>query len=148
MASAAELARGITIKTKMLQRLHKEYNYYQAEAEKEHSRVEAMKSAGADTHDLRQAVRASAAGVPRGGGLACCAVLRAAVCGGGHVQASNPHHALTTCLHCTSTFTTGKRAVRVCDDGARHAAAAGDGAVGAAGVRGERATGGWLGWVV
>ena len=92
MASAAELARGITIKTKMLQRLHKEYSYYQAEAEKEHSRVEAMKSAGADAHDLRQAVR----GCERTEGCVvcarwwqlavCCAALRCARRGG---KASN-----------------------------------------------------------
>lgn len=44
------------IKTSTLNRLHKEYKYYQHEAEKEHARVESMKAAGADAHDLKQAV--------------------------------------------------------------------------------------------
>lgn len=56
MASTADLTRSLSIKTKMLQRLHKEYKYYQQEAEKEHTRVEGLKTAGADEHDLRQAV--------------------------------------------------------------------------------------------
>jgi len=57
MASSAEIVRGMKIKTSALNRLHKEYKYYQQEAEKEHARVEAMKAAGADAHDLKQAVR-------------------------------------------------------------------------------------------
>jgi hypothetical protein len=57
MASAAEVVRSMKIKTSTLNRLHKEYSYYQQEAEKEHGRVEAMKTAGADAHDLKQAVR-------------------------------------------------------------------------------------------
>lgn len=48
--------RSMKIKTSTLTRLHKEYKYYQAEAEKEHARVEAMKTAGSDAHDLKQAV--------------------------------------------------------------------------------------------
>lgn len=55
MASSAEIVRGMKIKTSALNRLHKEYKYYQQEAEKEHARVEAMKAAGADAHDLKQA---------------------------------------------------------------------------------------------
>jgi hypothetical protein len=56
MASTAEIVRSMKIKTSTLNRLHKEYKYYQQEAEKEHARVEAMKAAGADAHDLKQAV--------------------------------------------------------------------------------------------
>jgi hypothetical protein len=56
MASSAEIVRSMKIKTSTLNRLHKEYKYYQQEAEKEHARVEAMKAAGADAHDLKQAV--------------------------------------------------------------------------------------------
>jgi hypothetical protein len=78
MASAGELTRSLTIKTKMLQRLLKEYAYYQQEADKEHARVEGMKGAGADAHDLRQAVRRvlllCRGGVPR------CHALAAAGC--------------------------------------------------------------------
>jgi hypothetical protein len=44
------------IKTSTLKRIHKEYVYYQKETEKEQTRVESMKAAGADPHDLRQAV--------------------------------------------------------------------------------------------
>jgi predicted transcriptional regulator len=53
---SAEVVRNIKIKTNTLKRIHKEYNYYQQEAGKEHARVEAMKAAAADPHDLRQAV--------------------------------------------------------------------------------------------
>lgn len=54
--SSAEVVRSLKIKTATLRRIHKELSYYQAEAEKEHVRVEAMKAAAADAHDLRQAV--------------------------------------------------------------------------------------------
>lgn len=57
MASSADIVRSLKIKTSTLTRIHKEYKYYQQEAEKEHARVEAMKAAGADAHDLKQAVR-------------------------------------------------------------------------------------------
>ena len=57
MSSAGEIVRSMKIKTSTLNRLHKEYKYYQQEADKEHARVEAMKAAGADAHDLKQAVR-------------------------------------------------------------------------------------------
>jgi hypothetical protein len=56
MASSADVVRNMKIKTSTLNRLHKEYKYYQQEAEKEHARVESMKAAGADAHDLKQAV--------------------------------------------------------------------------------------------
>lgn len=56
MASSAEIVRSLKIKTSTLNRIQKEYKYYQQEAEKEHARVEAMKAAGEDAHDLKQAV--------------------------------------------------------------------------------------------
>jgi hypothetical protein len=55
--SSAEIVRNMKIKTSTLKRIHKEYVYYQKETEKEQTRVESMKAAGADPHDLRQAVR-------------------------------------------------------------------------------------------
>jgi hypothetical protein len=60
MASSADVVRSMKIKTSTLNRLHKEYKYYQQEAEKEHARVESMKAAGADAHDLKQAVCSAA----------------------------------------------------------------------------------------
>jgi hypothetical protein len=54
--SSAEIVRNMKIKTSTLKRIHKEYVYYQKETEKEQTRVESMKAAGADPHDLRQAV--------------------------------------------------------------------------------------------
>jgi hypothetical protein len=57
--SSAEVVRSMKIKTSTLKRIHKEYVYYQKETEKEQTRVENMKqAAGADAHDLRQAVSA------------------------------------------------------------------------------------------
>ncbi|WIA33399.1 hypothetical protein OEZ86_006533 [Tetradesmus obliquus] len=53
--SSAEIVRNMKIKTSTLKRIHKEYVYYQKETEKEQTRVESMKAAGADPHDLRQA---------------------------------------------------------------------------------------------
>jgi tubulin-specific chaperone A len=54
--STAEIVRQLQIKTKALDRLHKELQYYIKEKEKEHVRVERMKAENADPHDLKQAV--------------------------------------------------------------------------------------------
>lgn len=59
------------VKTGTLNRIHKEYKYYQQEADKEHARVEAMKAAGADAHDLKQAVRGTFGLTKYITGLAC-----------------------------------------------------------------------------
>jgi len=54
--STAEIVRQLQIKTKALDRLHKELQYYMKEKAKEHVRVESMKAENADAHDLKQAV--------------------------------------------------------------------------------------------
>lgn len=54
--SSADIVRSMKIKTSTLNRIHKEYVYYQQETDKEKQRVEKMKTDNADSHDLRQAV--------------------------------------------------------------------------------------------
>eukprot|EP00878_Enallax_costatus_P003532 GHUV01003746.1.p3 GENE.GHUV01003746.1~~GHUV01003746.1.p3 ORF type:complete len:112 (+),score=34.69 GHUV01003746.1:228-563(+) len=53
--SSAEIARSMKIKTSTLNRIHKEYVYYQKEADKEKERAERLKAENAEPHDLRQA---------------------------------------------------------------------------------------------
>jgi Tubulin binding cofactor A len=65
MASTAtdDVGRSLKIKASTVRRIHKEYSYYQSELKKESDRVEGLKAAAADPHDLRQAVRARCAAV-------------------------------------------------------------------------------------
>jgi hypothetical protein len=54
--SQADVVRSIKIKTNTLKRLQKEFSYYLTEKDKEQTRVDRMRSEGADPHDLKQAV--------------------------------------------------------------------------------------------
>jgi hypothetical protein len=56
--SSADVVRSMKIKTNTLKRLQKEFSYYLGEKDKEQSRVDRLRSEGADPHDLKQAVRA------------------------------------------------------------------------------------------
>jgi hypothetical protein len=78
------------VKTGTLNRIHKEYKYYQQEADKEHARVEAMKAAGADAHDLKQAVRGLIGMSKYIAGHAC---IPAAL-------GTGLHHAVVWCCNC------------------------------------------------
>ncbi|GBF92154.1 tubulin-folding cofactor A [Raphidocelis subcapitata] len=53
--SQADVVRSLKIKTNTLKRLQKEFSYYLAEKDKEQSRVDRMRTEGADPHDLKQA---------------------------------------------------------------------------------------------
>jgi hypothetical protein len=55
--SQADVIRTIKIKTNTLKRLQKEFSYYLAEKDKEQSRLDRLRTEGADAHDLKQAVR-------------------------------------------------------------------------------------------
>jgi len=75
--SQADVVRSIKIKTNTLKRLQKEFSYYLAEKDKEQTRVERLRSEGADPYDLKQAVRSfwlQRAGC--GGGARCCSPAR------------------------------------------------------------------------
>lgn len=53
--SQADVVRSIKIKTNTLKRLRKEFSYYLAEKDKEQSRVDRLRTEGADAYDLKQA---------------------------------------------------------------------------------------------
>ncbi|KIZ07725.1 Tubulin-specific chaperone A [Monoraphidium neglectum] len=53
--SQADVIRTIKIKTNTLKRLQKEFSYYLAEKDKEQSRLDRLRTEGADAHDLKQA---------------------------------------------------------------------------------------------
>jgi hypothetical protein len=57
MADAAAALRALAIKAQVYKRLQKELRYYEKERDSEQKRVDAMRASGADSHDLRQAVR-------------------------------------------------------------------------------------------
>lgn len=54
--SQAEIIKTLKLKTNAVKRLHKEFNYYEKEREKEQTKVDKLKADGADIHDVKQAV--------------------------------------------------------------------------------------------
>jgi len=53
----AAVVKQLKIKTNSLKRVHKELTYYEAQHTKDQARLEQMKAAAAEAHDIKQAVR-------------------------------------------------------------------------------------------
>ena len=57
--SQAEIIKGLKVKTSALKRVHKESSMYERERDKEQGRVDKLRAENADSHDIKQAVRAA-----------------------------------------------------------------------------------------
>jgi len=56
MSAAPEVVKTLKVKSSALKRVHKEASMYEKEREKEQGKVDKLVAAGADAHDIKQAV--------------------------------------------------------------------------------------------